>query len=265
MRRAPSRHRPSSLRPTQSTPHTGLRAPVRCRIALACSSLGVDPRTIRARRQEAWRWVGFEVELHGISVALIDSVPTAPRELLQLNLRGIRVELVRSQEIGMRCAFTLRSLSIDNLLPDNFNPVLLDATLHADESGAGGDKGPPTEEVEVARHDQPCLAVALDRRDQFTYRKIAVHSAPVRVVLDLSLLKALSIMGSQGGTDRRSLEIDCSPRLRATFHDLRGHGISLPPEVIRLEEANSVYSARRATQTLSPTRSLTPTLTLSPT
>ena len=41
----------------------------------------------------------------------------------------------------------------------------------------------------------------------------------VRVVLDLSLLKALSTMGSSSSSV--SLEIGSSPRLRATFNDLR--------------------------------------------
>ena len=120
----------------------------------------------QATEEDAWRWKGFEVDLHGISLALIDSVPTAPRELLQLNLRGLHVELVQSQEVGMRCMFSLRSLSVDNLLPDNFNPVLLDAARHA-ENG-----------VDLV-DEEPCLMVTVDRRDENTYRAIKVNLAPV--------------------------------------------------------------------------------------
>ena len=117
----------------------------------------------QATEEDAWRWMGFEVQLHGISLALIDSVPTAPRELLQLNMRGLRVELVQSQEVGMRCKFALRGLSVDNLLPDNFNPVLLDASRHAEHE-----------------EEEDCLMVKVDRRDDKTYRAIKVDLAPVR-------------------------------------------------------------------------------------
>lgn len=64
----------------------------------------------------------------------------------------------------------------------------------------------------------------------------------MRLVLDLSLLKALSRMGSSGTIDHRGLEIACSPRLRMAFNDLRAQGITLPTEMIRLEEVDTVYT-----------------------
>lgn len=113
-----------------------------------------------------------QVKLQGISLALVDSKPSTPRELLQLNLGGIDLEYTESRQMGMRLALTLRSLSVDNLLPDNFNPLLLDASANNEFSvGVGAD---PLSEL-------PSLAVTIDRRNQLNYRWVSIKLAPVRL------------------------------------------------------------------------------------
>ncbi|KAL3893349.1 MAG: hypothetical protein SGPRY_014295 [Prymnesium sp.] len=184
--------------------------------------------------------IGLEVKLQGISLALVDSKPSTPRELLQLNLGGIDLEYTESRQMGMRLALTLRSLSVDNLLPDNFNPLLLDASANNEFSmGVGAD---PLSEL-------PSLAVTIDRRNQFNYRWVSIKLAPVRLfptlfrrvklVLDLSLLRALSTMSSNGAIDQRRIEIGCSPRLRTTFEELRRQGVCLPTEMIERSHAKT--------------------------
>ena len=61
----------------------------------------------------------------------------------------------------------------------------------------------------------------LGHEDELPSRRDVETLSQVRVVLDLSLLKALSTMGSSDSLDQRSLEIGSSARLRATFNDLR--------------------------------------------
>ena len=68
------------------------------------------------------RW---EVSLYGLSVAVIDS---APRELVQLNLRGMR--LFRDlTSVGVEYHALVNSITVDNMLPDTINPLVLRSGL----------------------------------------------------------------------------------------------------------------------------------------
>lgn len=105
--------------------------------------------------------------------------------------RAERMHARCSSGSGATFAFRLGSLSADNLLPDNLNPVVLASTASADARVAHDDApnggGAP----------QSAVRVLVDRRTQDTYRRIAVSFAPLRVVLDLALLHALSNTRSQ--------------------------------------------------------------------
>ena len=74
-----------------------------------------------AAARSPWAWTALEVSFHGLSVALVDSTP---RELMQVNLRRCEMRFVSSGH-GVKYALTLGSLSIDNLMADTFNPVVL--------------------------------------------------------------------------------------------------------------------------------------------
>ena len=99
----------------------------------------------------------LELQLHGVSVALVDNVP---RELVQLNLRTIRLGVVATP-IMSRTTFRLRSLTVDNLLPNSFNPLLLQSDAapassatntaggHSANTAGGHSGGPPSEAVSL--------------------------------------------------------------------------------------------------------------------
>ena len=181
-------------------------------------------------------WLVAEMRLHGISVALIDS---APKELLQFNLRRLRLEAV-SNDAGAHLEFRVGVISADNLLPDNFNPVVI-SSISDGEAAADGRQGDAGERMADA------LEVVVERRTLNAFRDVSVRMAPLKLVLDLSLLKALSTMSSSS-EDFEALapKIDASPRLRATFEALRVLGITPPDELLhsRKEAGQGIFFQR---------------------
>jgi len=156
-----------------------------------------------------------ELELHGLSIAIIDA---APKELLQLNLRHINIGFV-SDGAASRITCGVGSLSVDNLLNESFNPLV----LWSDEPDSSGAV-------------KPFLKLDADRRlnhAHASFKKVEAKVAPLNLVLDLALLKALSqTQWSQDGpaAGRQVVPIGSSRRLVSTFRALRHGGIAVPVE-----------------------------------
>ena len=182
-------------------------------------------------------WRAVEVELYGISVALVDATP---RELMQLNLRHLSLALCSSSTAATSSVFRIGSLSADNLLPDSFNPVVIASqpkpSSSAHFSAATASERPASFDAHSSAAAPPTDAIELiiDRRSHERYRLVSITFAPLRVVLDLALLNALSHMPSSDGRvlDARPYAIGSSQRLRDTFVSLRTQGIRLPDELL---------------------------------
>jgi hypothetical protein len=168
----------------------------------------------------------LELQLHGVSVALIDAVP---RELVQLNLRGIKLGVVATP-IKSQTIVRLRSLTVDNLMAGSFNPLLL-----ASEVGAL----PPS--AAAAGDDAVSLLVVKRVHPTHSaYKHVGLELAPLHLVLDLALLKALSAAGShtdQGAAaaaaaGHHAMLLGVSDRLASTFGCLRAQGIAVPEDVL---------------------------------
>jgi hypothetical protein len=170
----------------------------------------------------------LELQLHGVSVALIDAVP---RELIQLNLRGIRIGVVATP-IKSRTTFRLRSLTVDNLMAGSFNPLLL-----ASEVGAL----PPS--AAAAGPEDEAVALTVVKRVHPThsaYKHVVLELAPLHLVLDLALLKALSAAAADtddgaaaaAAAGQQAVLLGVSDRLASTFGGLRAQGITVPEDVL---------------------------------
>ena len=166
-----------------------------------------------------------EVMMHGVSVALIDSTP---RELVQLNLRGIHLGLIATP-VRSNTTFRLRALTVDNLMTGSFNPLLL-ASEPAPSLRAGA---PPEEAISL-------LVVKRIHPTHAAFRLVELKLAPLNVVLDLALLKALSAAAwesdagvASAAAGRPAINVGCSDRLAATFGVLRTQGIDVPEDVLR--------------------------------
>lgn len=124
------------------------------------SSSASSAQQSAAAQQDSYdpsRCIGIKVSLLGISIAVVDSL--SPRELMQLNFRDVALEVVSSPSAGLKCMFSTRSIRVDNLMPDNFNPVLL--------SSQEGDDG---------NSETAAVTITLYRRDPSIYRKISVRA-----------------------------------------------------------------------------------------
>jgi hypothetical protein len=223
-------------------------------------------------------WVALEISFHGLSVALIDSTP---RELMQLNLRRAELKYV-SSGLGTKSALTLGSFSIDNMLPDNFNPLVLSSRAPlepqvAEPADEAADENEPTAAArsasvgDAAATTSPyALELLMDRRGHsarfLTYRDVQLTISPLKLVLDLALLKALSTMTTcPDASSVASSLIACSPRLITTFASLRAVGIVLPEELMRggaaAAAAAYLQHVRIGRMTLQVTVSMASTLT----
>lgn len=168
----------------------------------------------------------LELQLHGVSVALIDAVP---RELVQLNLRGIRLGVVATP-IKSQTIFRLRSLTVDNLMSGSFNPLLLASEVGVAPAAAAGSADDAVSLIVVKRVHPTHSA----------YEYVGLELAPLHLVLDLALLKALSTAGSDTDEDaaaaaaagRHAVLLGVSDRLASTFGSLRAQGIAVPEDVL---------------------------------
>ena len=194
-----------------------------------------------------------ELSLHGVSVALIDS---EPRELLQLNLREMLLSGHTCDGVAYSLQARVKELSVDNMMVGTDSPVLLgrtpsarDFALAATDSagggGGGGGVGASFDSARAGSNEAPFMYIDINKRSRNIFQSLSLHLSPWRLVIDLGLLKALSVVQHGDGIKQRhnDMSIGCSPHLLAVFEKHREQGIVVPAGVFEDDDAAAALSS----------------------